>query len=105
VKGRGVRHALPFAQVRYLLHHGAEAELRDAEGRVAEEGAAAAPGGDEARAALLAALRDPTLRLVAKAKAAQLPLTLPLRLSLTPTPTSTRTPILTPTLTPTLPLP
>jgi len=62
--------------VRYLLHHGADAELRDADDRVAEDCLGdvtlsdAALGGEEARAAVLGALRDPTLRLVAKAKSA-----------------------------------
>ena len=65
--------------VRHLLHSGADAELRDTDGSTAEEsltaaalaraGAARGSGGDD-DATVLAALRDPTVRLVSKAKAA-----------------------------------
>ena len=54
--------------MRYLLHHGADPELRDADGKAVE--AAAAAVGDEARAAVLDVLLDPSLLLVSKAKAA-----------------------------------
>ena len=71
-------------QVTYLLQHGADAELRDKEGHAPEylvrganpnapeDGidAAAAPGGELARAALLGALCDPTLLLLSKATSA-----------------------------------
>ena len=68
--------------IAYLLQHGADAELRDKEGHAPEDlvrganpnapedGAAASPGGELARAALLGALCDPTLLLLSKATSA-----------------------------------
>ncbi len=60
--------APPPLQVRYLLQQGADPEAQDDEGGTAE--AVATGLAEEARLPVLAALRDPTLKLVSKATAA-----------------------------------